>query len=188
MKGRAKDDTPGLAASDPSPVVGMVDIPEVGRVETIQLSSPPRSGQLSPESPWTIAFEHLGDSSVPLSLIQAGRSQEVPEDGSLFNVSPVSPGFLMRPSGATVQQPEAGLPLLLTLDRFSDPVLGDPIVFAQCALIPGSDTPFDIACLYDAVWSCIYAGTVFCSDSIGIGDVSSAGGVVLRYGPDCGHY
>ena len=110
-KVRAKDDTPGLAASDPSPVVGTVDMPEVGRVETIQLSSPPRSGQLSPESPRTIAFEDLGDSSVPLSpnRVQAGRSQEVPEDGSLFNVSPVSPGFLMLPSGAAVQQPEAGL-------------------------------------------------------------------------------
>ena len=67
---RAKDDTPGLAATDPSPVVGTVDIPEVGRVETIQLSSPPRSGQLSPESPRTIAFEDL----VPLSpnCVQAG--------------------------------------------------------------------------------------------------------------------
>ena len=52
------------------PVVGTVDIPEVGRVETIQLSSPPRSGQLSPESPRTIAFEDL----VPLSpnRVQAG--------------------------------------------------------------------------------------------------------------------
>ena len=29
----------------------------------IQLSSPPRSGQLSPESPRTIAFEDVGDSS-----------------------------------------------------------------------------------------------------------------------------
>ena len=115
-------------------------------METIQLSSPPRSGQLSPESPPTIAFEDLGDSSVPLSpnRVQAGRSQEVPEDGSLFNVSPVSPGFLMRPSGAAGQHPEAGLPLPSALVGFSDPVLGDPIAFAQCALIPGSDTPLTL--------------------------------------------
>ena len=46
----------------------------------------------------------------------------------------------MRPSGTAVQQPGAGLPLPLALDSFSDPVLGDPIAFAQCALIPGSDT------------------------------------------------
>ena len=66
------DDTPGLAASDPSPVVGTVDLPEEGWVETIQLSSPPRSGQLSPESPGTIAIEDLGDSSVPLIVSRRG--------------------------------------------------------------------------------------------------------------------
>ena len=127
--GRAMDDTPGLAASDPSPVVRTVDIPAVGQVETIQLSSPPMSGQLSPGSPRTVAFEDLGDSSVPLSpnRVQAGRSQEVPEDGSLFNVSPVSLGFLMRPSGAAGQHPEAGLLLPSALDGFSDSVLGDLI-------------------------------------------------------------
>ena len=135
-KGRVQDDT----------LVSMVNIPEVGWVETIQLSSPPRSGQLSPDSPRTIAFEDLGDSSVLLSpnRVQAGRSQEVPEHGSLFHVSPVSPGFLMRPSSVAVQQPEAGLLLPLALDSFSDSVLGDPIAFAQCALIPGSDAPLTL--------------------------------------------
>ena len=140
---RAEDDTPGLAATGPSLVVGTDAIPEVGRVETIQLSSPPRSGQLSPDSPQTIAFDDMGDSSVQLSPnhVQAGRWQDVPDNGSLFNVSPVSPGFLMHPLGATVQQPGAGLPLPLALDSLSDPVLGKTIAFAQCALIPGSDTP-----------------------------------------------
>ena len=141
MKVRAKDDTPGLAASDPSPVVGTVDIPEVGWAETIQLSSPPRSGQLSPESPWTIAFEDFGDSSLPLTVY---RQVDRRRFRSLFNVSPVSPGFLMHPSGAAVQQPEAGLPLPLALNSFSYPVLGDPIVFAQCTLIPGLDTPLTL--------------------------------------------
>ena len=32
----------------------------------------------------------------------------------------------------------------------------------------------------------VYAGSVFCSDCFGVGDVPSASGVVLRYGPDCG--
>ena len=141
-RSRAIDDTPGLAASDPSPVVGMVDLPAVGWVETIQLSLPPMSGQLSPGSPRTIAFEDLGNSSVPLSPnhVQAGRSQEILEDGSLFNMSPVSPGFLMRLLVAAGQHPEAGLLLPLALDSFSDSVLGDPIAFAQCAQIPGLDT------------------------------------------------
>ena len=50
----------------------------------------------------------------------------------------------MRPSGALVQQPGAGSPLPLALNSFSDPVLGDPIAFAQCALIAGSDTPLTL--------------------------------------------
>ena len=57
---RAINDAPGLSASDPSPVVGTVDLPAVGRVETIQLSSPPMSGQLSPGSPRKVSFEDLG--------------------------------------------------------------------------------------------------------------------------------
>ena len=85
--------------------------------------------------------------SVPLSpnRVQAGRSQEVPEDGSLFNVSPVSPRFLMRPSGAAGQHLEAWLLLPSALDGFSDSVLGDPIAFAQCAQIPGSDAPLTLS-------------------------------------------
>ena len=140
--GWAIDDTPGLASSDPSPVVGTVDVPAVVQVQTIHLSSPPMSGQLSPGSPRKVAFEELGDSSVPLSpnRVQVGRSQEVPEDG-VFNVSPVSPGFLMRPLGTAGQHPEAGVLLPSALDGFSDSVLGDPIAFAQCEQIPGSDAP-----------------------------------------------
>ena len=72
------------------------------------------------------------------------KSQDVPDEGSVFDVSPVTPGCLMRPLGAAVQQPGACLPLPQALDTFSDPVLGDPIAFAQCALIPGSDTPLTL--------------------------------------------
>ena len=36
------------------------------------------------------------------------------------------------------------LTLPLTVDSFSDPVLGEPIAFAQCALLPGSDTPLTL--------------------------------------------
>ena len=140
---RPKADIQNFSADGPSPVVGSVDIPEVGRVETIQLSSPPRSGQLSPESPQTVAFGDMGDSSVPLSP-NCVQAEEIPEDGSLFDVSPVSPGFLMRPSGAAVRQPDAGLPLPLALKSFSDPFLGSPFAFAQCAAHPGSDSPMTL--------------------------------------------
>ena len=50
----------------------------------------------------------------------------------------------MRPSGAAGQHPEAGLPIPSALDSFSDSVLGDPIAFAQCAQIPGLDTPLTL--------------------------------------------
>ena len=93
-----------------------------------------------------VAFEDLGDSSVPLSpnRVQAGRSQEVPEDGSLFHVLPVSPGFLMRPSGAAGQHAEVGVLLQSALEVFSVSLLGEPIAFAQCEQIPGSDVPLTL--------------------------------------------
>ena len=70
-------------------------------MEAVKLSLPPLSGKLSPASPPTVAWEDLGDSSVPLfpNRVQAGHSRDVPDAGSLFHVSPVSPGFLMRLSG-----------------------------------------------------------------------------------------
>ena len=70
---RPKADNQSLSAAGPSPVVEPVDLPEVVLVETMQLSSPPRSGQRSTESPQTIAFEDMGDSSVPLSRFSGHR-------------------------------------------------------------------------------------------------------------------
>ena len=76
--------------------------------------------------------------------IQAGRSQNVPEKGSLFHVSPVSPGFLSRPSRDAQQFPLDEVLLPTTLDDFSDSDLGAPITYAQCEQIPGSDTPMSL--------------------------------------------
>ena len=115
-------------------------------VPAVDFSSPLLSGQSSPVSSQTIAWGDAGDSSVPLSpnRVQAGRSQDVLEEGGLFHVSPVSPGFLMRPSRAAQQFPPDGVLLPTTLDDFSDSVLGDPITHAQCEQIPGSDTPMSL--------------------------------------------
>ena len=38
----------------------------------------------------------------------------------------------------------ACLPFPQTVESFSNPVLGDPIAFAQCAPVPGSDTPMTL--------------------------------------------
>ena len=93
-----------------------------------------------------MAWGDAGDSSVPLSpnRVQAGRSQDVPYEGSLFHVSPVSPGFCMHLAGAAQQFPPAGVLLPTTLDDFSDSVLGDPITYAQCEKLPGSEAPMSL--------------------------------------------
>ena len=118
-----------LGSSDPDPVpkLGSVTVPVVESVPTMKISSPPLSGQSSPVSSQTLAWGDAGDSLVPLSpnRVQAGRSQDVPQEGSLFHTSPVSPGLLLP----------------TTLDDFSDSVLGDPITYVPCKQIPGSDAP-----------------------------------------------
>ena len=112
----------------------------------MHISLPTMSGRSSAGSPQTIAFEDTGDSSVPLSpnCVQAGRSQEMPADGSLFGVSPDTPGFVMRPSGATQQLPGAALQLPLAFDYVCNPFFGSSIAFAQCPAIPGSDGPMTL--------------------------------------------
>ena len=93
-----------------------------------------------------VGLGDVGDSSVPLSpnRVQAGCSQDVPEEGSIFHVSPVLPGFLTRPSQDDPQFPLDEVLLPSTIDDFSDSDLGAPITYAQCELIPGSDTPMPL--------------------------------------------
>ena len=95
----------------------------------------------------------------------------------------------MRSSGAAVQQPGAGLPLLVALDSFSDPVLSDLIAFAQCALIPGSDTPLTLP-VYTIPSGLAYMPGQSSVQTVMASAASSwdaFGGVVLRYGLDCGY-
>ena len=108
-------------------------------------SSLPPSGQSSTPSQ-LIAWGEAGDSSVPLSPnhVQVGCSQDVPEEGNLFHVSPVSPEFLNRPLQDALQFPLEGVLLPTTMDDFSDSDLGAPITYAQCELIPGSDAPMSL--------------------------------------------
>ena len=106
----------------------------------------PLSGQSLYVSSRTLAWCEAGDSSVPLSpnRVQAGHSQDVPDEGSLFHVSPVSPGFLFRPLRATQQLPHDGVLLPTMLDEFNILVLCEPITYARCEQIPGSDSPLSL--------------------------------------------
>ena len=75
---------------------------------------------------------------------KAGDSSVPPDEGSLFHVSPVSPGFLFRPLRATQQLPHDGALLQTMLDEFHISVLGEPITYARCEQIPGSDSPLSL--------------------------------------------
>ena len=63
---------------------------------------------------------------------------------SLFNVSPLSLGLLLRPSRGGQSPPAEGVLLPTTLDDFDDSVLGDPITYERCEHFPGSESPLSL--------------------------------------------
>ena len=100
---------------------------------------PKGSEVLSPRSPVTIGFEDQDVLSAPLSphRVQEGRSQDMPAEGSIFDVSPDMPGFRMRPVGVGLQLPDITQPPPSIYGSFNDPFFGAPIAFAQCHKMPG---------------------------------------------------
>ena len=80
--------------------------------------------------------------SAPLSpnRVRKGHSQDMPAEGSLFNVPPDIPGFHMRPAGGSVQQVDITEPLPPNYVGFNNPFFGTPIAFAQCQNTAGMDT------------------------------------------------
>ena len=56
----------------------------------------------------------------------------------MFEVSPYTSGFLMRPSGAAVQAPLGSLPLQPGSESDCAPVLGEPMAYTLSGPIPGS--------------------------------------------------
>ena len=80
--------------------------------------------------------------SAPLSpnLVRKGHSQDMPAEGSLFDVSPDIPGFHMRPAGGSVQQVDITEPPPPNYVGFNNPFFGTPIAFAQCQNTAGMDT------------------------------------------------
>ena len=80
--------------------------------------------------------------SAPLSpnRVRTGHSQDMPAEGSLFDVSPDIPGFHMRPAGASVQQADITEPPPPNYVGFNNPFFGTPIAFAQCRNTAGMDT------------------------------------------------
>ena len=94
---------------------------------------------LLPRSQEVTGFEDQDTLSCPPSpnRVRQGHSQDMPAEGSIFDVSPYEPGFNMRPAGGGVQKPEIKQPPPSNYVSFNDPFFGAPIGFAQCHNTPG---------------------------------------------------
>ena len=97
---------------------------------------------LLPQSPEVTSFEDQGALSAPMSpnRVRKGHSQDMPAEGSIFDVSPDVPGFNMRPAGGGVQTTEITQPSPSNYVGFNNPFFGAPIAFAQCHNTSGMDT------------------------------------------------
>ena len=97
---------------------------------------------LLPQSPEVTSFEDQEALSAPLSpnRVRKGHSQDMPAEGSIFDVSPGEPGFNMRPAGGGVQPTEIIQPSPSNYVGFNNPFFGAPIAFAQCHDTSGIDT------------------------------------------------
>ena len=139
--------TPAIAT--PAPVVEQPE-PKAKEFPTLQLSESPdllpsfglSSSSSSPTLPWGTAE----DSSPPLSpnRMREGHCQDVPDEGSLFNVSPLSPGLVVRPTQGSGAAPSEGVILPTMLEDFDDSVLGDPISYVRFKQFPGSESPLSL--------------------------------------------
>ena len=71
-----------MGAVDLTPVIRAVEVPSVGRMETVPPIASPDLGQMSPESPPMVAFEDSSVSSVPMSpnCVWVDNSQDVPDE------------------------------------------------------------------------------------------------------------
>ena len=96
---------------------------------------------LLPQSPGMNNPEDQGVLSAPLSpnRVRKGHSQDMPAEGSIFDVSPDVPGFHMRPPGGGEQPVEITQPPPSNYVGFNNPFFGAPIAFAQCQNTSGMD-------------------------------------------------
>ena len=103
---------------------------------------PVGSDILLPQSMEMTNLEDQGVLSAPMSpnRVRKGNSQDMPAEGSIFDVSPDITGFHMRPAGAGVQPADITQPPPPNYVGFNNPFFGAPIAFAQCQNTSGMDT------------------------------------------------
>ena len=142
-------DTSTPAVATPAPVVGQPE-PKAKEFPTLRLSESsdllPSFGLSSSSSSPTLPLGTAEDSSPTFSpnRVREGHSQDVPDEGSLFNVSPLSPGLVVRPTRGSGAAPSEGVLLPTMLEDFDDSVLGDPISYARFEQFPGSESPLSL--------------------------------------------
>ena len=120
------------------------DTTSTGNLVDRQVPSITKDGQTQEEP--SGRFRRLrwdpGVLSAPLSpnRVRKGHSQDMPAEGSLFDVSLDTPGYSMRPAGASVQSAVVSEPPPPNYVGFNNPCFGTPIAFAQCQNTAGMDT------------------------------------------------
>ena len=103
---------------------------------------PVSSDILVPQSLEMTNSEDQGVLSAPMSpnRVRKGHSQDMPAEGSIFDVSPDIPGYHMRPAGGGTQPADITQAPPPKYVGFNNPFFGAPIAFAQCQNSSGMDT------------------------------------------------
>ena len=135
-------DLPEWSDSEVMPLIIIENRSVVEKPRTTDGLLPVGSEILLPQSPEVTSFEDQEALSAPLppNRVRKGHSQDMPAEGSIFDVSPEVPGFNIRPAGGGVQPTEITQPPPSNYVGFNNPFFGAPIAFAQCHNTPGMDT------------------------------------------------
>ena len=99
------DEFPEWSDSELMPLITLKNSPVVDKTNMTGCPLPNGSEVLLPRSPETVGFKDQDVSSAPLlpNRAKEGHSQDVPVEGSIFDVSPDLPGYSMRPAGGGLQ-------------------------------------------------------------------------------------
>ena len=132
-----------LSDDDLPPEVRVVDLPLGVLEDVVSPVSPPVSARMSPCSPPEVSLVQSADSSVAISpnRVRSDISPDSLDVGPVFEVSPDTSGFLMRPAGAAAPAPLGSLPLQPGSESDCAPVLGELVAFTLSGPIPDSDAP-----------------------------------------------
>ena len=105
-------DLPEWSDSEVMPLIIIENNSGVANPRTTDGLLPVGSNILLPQSPEVTSLEDQGALSAPLSpnRVRKSHSQDMPAEGSIFDVSPDVPGFNMRPAGGGVQPTETTQP------------------------------------------------------------------------------